>query len=92
MTYPVQKNANDYLVCLPLKLAIRTHIFDAPAITKFGDEFGWGNQGALVHAQKSVNIDYRKAGNDVQSLDEIGVKSLRPRKNGLFDVAMKVVP
>jgi hypothetical protein len=82
--YPAQKNANDFLVCLPLKLAIRTHIFDVQTIERFGDDFGYENQGALLHAQRLINPAYRVAGSDVRSLEEIGIKSLRPRKDGLF--------
>lgn len=82
MNYPTQKNTNDFLVCLALKLAIRTHIFDVDSIARFVEEHGQ----PLIHAQKEINLSYRKAGDDVRSLDELGVKSMRRRKDGLFDL------
>ena len=88
MNYIAQKNTNDFLVCLPLRLAIRTHIYDAQTIEQFGDEHGHG----LMHAQKEINLTYRKAGCDVRSLHEIGVKSMRRRKDGLFDVILMSDP
>ena len=71
-------------MCLPLKLAIRTHIFDIESIGRFAQEHGQ----LLTHAQKEINPTYRKAGDNVRSLDEIGVKSMRQRKDGLFDLTV----